>query len=281
MRIAHQGTTGAYSEEALVQHFGDLVARVALPSFEDVFDAVAAGRVDAGVVPIENSLAGSVLETYDLLLEHELQVVGEIDLAVRHCLLAPRGTSLSDVRHCYSHPQALRQCARFLAEHEIEPRAAANTAVAARDLAAAPAPGDAAIASARAGAIHGLEVLAADIQTRHDNTTRFFVVQAGRPKDLPASKASLAFATRNEPGALLACLEAIAAQKLNLTKLESRPTGDALWEYTFYADIEAADRGQLDAERVVELLRALADRVTHARLIGRYPRASAADSVII
>lgn len=274
MRIAFQGVAGAFGEEALAQQFGTGVDRVALASFTAVFEAVATGTVGAGVVPIENSLAGSVLETYDLLLQHDVQVVGEIALPVRHCLLAPPGTNLANVTRCWSHPQALAQCAPFLAEGGIEPIAAANTAIAARDVAAAGTFGTAAIASARAGTIHGLDVVATDIQTRDDNTTRFFVIQRERTFDEPSDKASIAFATRNEPGALLACLEALAALELNLTKLESRPTGQTLWEYAFHADVETATRGALGPELIDAALEALADRTTFVRLLGRYARSN-------
>jgi prephenate dehydratase len=275
MPIAFQGTSGAFGEAALVQHFGEHASRMALASFGDVVEAVATGDADAGVVPIENSLHGSVLETYDALLAcDDVYVVGEVRLAVRHSLLAVPGTRLDEVTHACSHPQALAQCAAFLAEHGIAAVAATNTAVAARDVAELGAgSGRAAIASERAGALHGLDVLAADIQTRSDNTTRFFVLGA-QPLVGPANKASLVFTTRNRPGALLACLEAIADVGLNLTKLESRPAGDAMWEYAFAIDVEMADRGELDGATVDALCASLAARATSLRLLGRYPAAT-------
>jgi prephenate dehydratase len=271
--VAFQGIPGAFSEEALIAHFGDETDRTALRTFEAVFEAVADGSASAGVVPIENSLAGSVLENHDLLLAHAVTVIGEAVVAVRHHLLAPPGVELADVTTARSHPQALAQCAVFLDTHSIEPIAATNTAVAARDVAAAGAGSEAALASARAGELHGLQVLVRDAQTRSDNTTRFFVIARERPPALAANKASLAFVTRNEPGALLGCLEVFAAAYLNLTRLESRPTGDTLWEYTFYADLEAQGRGELDAATVSGVLDALAPRATDIRLLGRYPRA--------
>lgn len=273
MRIAYQGTAGAFGEEALVQHFGEGASRLACASFDAVFAAVAEGGADGGVVPIENSLGGSILETYDLLLGHGLPIVGEVSLAVRHCLLAPPGTALDEVRRCLSHPQALTQCARFLAQRDIEPVAAANTAIAARDLAAGAPPGTAAIASARAARIHGLEVLADDIQTRSDNTTRFVIIARDAAGGDTADKATIAFWTRNEPGALLGCLAVIADRGLNLTRLESRPTGDTLWEYVFSADVEAPDARPLDAATMDGLLTTLAARSERALLLGRYPRA--------
>lgn len=272
MPIAFQGSAGAFGEAALVQHFGEDAPRVALASFGDVVGAVAAGDADAGVVPIENSLHGSVLETYDALLASEgVHVVGEVRLAVRHSLLAFPGTRLDEITHAHSHPQALAQCADFLAEHGIAAVAATNTAVAARDVAElGEGSHRAAIASERAGVLHGLVTLASDIQARSDNTTRFFVLGA-QPVAGSANKASLVFTTRNEPGALLACLEAIAAVGLNLTKLESRPSGDALWEYAFAIDVEMPDHGELDRATVDALIASLAERATSVRLLGRYP----------
>ena len=273
--LAYAGIAGAFAEEALVARFGEPANRVGLDSFDAVFAAVAGGSARAGVVPIENSLAGSVLENYDLLLEHQLHVVGEVSLPVRHCLLGPVGATLQHVAQCRSHPQALAQCARFLTAHGIEPLAASNTAVAARDVAAGGDPQQAAVASARAGRLHGLEVIASNIQTRDDNTTRFFVIEQERPgNDHEADKASIAFTTRNQPGALLACLQTIADAGLNLTKLESRPTGAALWEYTFYADIEADGATLLTAGHVTGVLLQLESRATSVRLLGRYLHAN-------
>ncbi len=275
MPVAFQGTAGAFGEAALVQHFGDHAPRVALASFGAVVAAVAAGDADAGVVPIENSLHGSVLETYDALLANEdVHVVGEVCLAVRHSLLAAAGARLDEITHAHSHPQALAQCATFLTEHGIAGVAATNTAIAAREVAELGAgSAHAAIASERAGALHGLDVLATDIQARSDNTTRFFVL-GSQPVAGPANKASLVFTTRNEPGALLACLEAIADVGLNLTKLESRPAGDTLWEYAFAIDVEMADHGELDGDTVNTLVASLTQRATSVRLLGRYTAAS-------
>jgi prephenate dehydratase len=171
----------------------------------------------------------------------------------------------------YSHPQALAQCAPFLKRHNIEPRAAYNTAGAARDLADTPEPGAAAIASLRAGRIHQLSILATDIQTRSDNTTRFFAIARERPAELVGEKASLVFSTVNQPGALLACLEAFANGSLNLTKLESRPTGHALWEYYFYVDIEAGDE-PLTVAAIDEVVSDLHGRIDIVRVLGIYPR---------
>jgi prephenate dehydratase len=273
--VAYAGIAGAYGEEAAIAQAGASAHLLPCNGFDGVFDALHNGAAEVGVVPIENSLAGSVLENYDLLLESDTQIVGEVTLPIEHSLLAPAGRSLSDITHCYSHPQALAQCAAFLTSHDIEPRAASNTAVAARDVVVGTDPGAAAIASSHAGRIYGLTTLAASIQTRADNTTRFFAVATGRPSDLAAEKASIAFTTANQPGALLACLTRFADRSLNMTKLESRPTGRALWEYYFYADIERGDGKQLDDSMIDELIASLGDRTEFVRVLGRYPRAGA------
>lgn len=243
------------------------------PAFADAFTAVTADVATAGVLPVENSLAGSILETYDLLLAHELAIVGEVLLPVRHCLMARPGTALADVRLAYSHPQALAQSQDYLAAHGIEPRAAFDTAGAARALSEREEPGAAAIASARAAAIYGLAIIAEGIQTRPDNTTRFFVI-AKEPRSGPTpTKASVVFATLNRPGALHACLAVLVAHGLNLTKLESRPTRNALWEYHFYMDIEAP-AGDL-AARLAAAVTDLTPETTFLRVLGAY-RASRA-----
>ncbi|MDB5095918.1 MAG: putative prephenate dehydratase [Cyanobacteria bacterium RYN_339] len=264
--IAFQGEPGAYSEAALQARFGD-AGRLPCASFDQVFAAVAEGRAEAGVVPIENSLAGSILENYDLLLAHDLTIVGEIRLPVRHCLLGKPGMRLADVKRAYSHPQALAQSLPYLKAHGIEPVAANDTAGAARALAERDEPGAAAIASLRAGALYGLDILAEGIQTRQDNTTRFFVIQLDRPADLAREKASLVFAAPNSPGALYDCLGRFARRGLNLTKIESRPTRDTPWEYYFYVDFE----GDLEPTALQALLDELRPSMAFVRLLGVYP----------
>ncbi|HEY9854741.1 MAG TPA: prephenate dehydratase [Stenomitos sp.] len=267
--VAFQGEPGAYSEAALLAHFGPTARPLPCPSFEQVFSRVSTGEADAGILPIENSLAGSILENYDLLLEHDLPIIGEVRLNVRHSLMAAPGTPLAAIRWCYSHPQALAQCAPWLKAHGIEPRVAHDTAGAARLLAERPEPNAGAIASAHAAGLYGLQVLADGIQSRPDNTTRFFVVARTRPDALSSEKASLVFATANRPGALHACLGAFADAGLNLTKLESRPTRATPWEYHFYLDFEG-DAGSPPGQRALEALQAHARFV---RLLGAYPRA--------
>lgn len=273
MKVAFQGEPGAYSEAATLVFFGDGIETVPCPSFEQVFAAVDGGTVDAGVIPIENSLAGSILDNYDLLLEHRLPITGEVGLNVRHCLLGKPGTRLEDVKVAYSHPQALAQSMPFLKAHGIEARAAYDTAGSARELSRRDEPGAAAIASARAGAIYGLTVLAEGIQTRQDNTTRFFVIRRERPADLPAEKATLVFAAPNTPGSLYRVLGSFERRGLDLTRIESRPTRDTPWEYHFYVDVAAAPGQALPAEVMADLVAELGQSLPFLRVLGTYPRA--------
>jgi len=267
--IAFQGEPGAYSQEAIFQFFGQEVETVPCQTFADIFQAVDKGQADHGVLPVENSTAGSINQAYDLLLDHDLKVCGEILLRVRHALLALPGTTLDDVREVHSHPQALEQCQRYLAERGWKAIPAYDTAGAARELAQAPQPGVAVIASRLAAPIYGLEVLAHGIEDWPHNTTRFFVLG---PHDAPPTgqdKTSLVFATRHAPGALYACLGEFAQRGLNLTKLESRPRRNRPWHYVFYLDFE----GHWQDPRCAQALIGLLNRAAFVKVLGSYPAA--------
>ena len=201
--VAFQGEHGAFSEEAVYQHFGKEGVRT-LPcrTFEAIFEAVEEGKADYGVLPVENAVAGSINKAYDLLLEHDLRAQGEIYLHVRHYLLAPPGTRLEDIQRVRSHPQALAQCEDFIAQHGWHPEPWYDTAGSAKDLAAHPEPGLAAIASKLAGEIYGLDVLAENIQDMRWNITRFFVIGHGEVPATERAKTSLVFAVPHRPGAL-------------------------------------------------------------------------------
>lgn len=272
--IVFQGERGAFGEDALHQHFGDAVEATAAPSFADVFEAVRDGAAAHGVVPIENSLHGSVLEVYDLLLAHELQVVAEVEVRVRHCLLALPGARIEQLVAVQSHPQALAQTGAFLREHGLEERASTNTARAARDVAAAGDPAVGAVASERAGALYGLEVLARDIQGSRRNVTRFVVLGRHGTPVRGATKATLVFTTSNEPGALHAALGCLAEHRINLTRLESRPTRDTPWEYHFYVDCGLADGGELTPARLERVTGELRSHAELVRVLGAYPAAT-------
>ena len=267
MRIAFQGTAGAYSEEALLKAFPE-AKPVGFPTFHQVFEAVEAGEAELGVVPVENTTAGSINQTYDLLLESDLHVVGEIVHRVEHCLLAPKGTALKDLHAVKSHPQALAQCDGFLARMRLTPIPVFDTAGAAKELAEHPEPGLAAIASRRAAELYGLEVLAENIEDYPHNYTRFFVIGH---KELPRGqgpyKTSIVFAVRHRPGGLLEALSVFAEAGVNLTKLASKPRSDKPLSYLFYLDLE----GHLEDPRPAQALLLLLRRVAFLKVLGSYP----------
>lgn len=276
-RIAFQGEPGAYSDEALATVFGE-VERIPRRSLGEVFAAVESGEATGGIVPVENSYAGSINETYDLLLTSPLVIVGELTHRVNHCLLALPGETLTTITRALSHPQALAQCAAFLEAHGLQPVPEYDTAGSARRVAEERLPGTAAIASRRAAGLYGLIVLAEAIQTAAQNLTRFLLLAREAPPPSAPAKTSIVFGTANAPGALHRALGVFASRELNLSKLESRPARDLAaapveeavpWEYIFYVDIEA-HAGEPAMAQALADLRAAA---TFVRVLGSYPRA--------
>jgi len=267
MRIAYQGELGAFSEAAARRVHAD-AELVPYRSFEEVFTAVNAGPAAYGVLPIENSIGGSIHRNYDLLVEHQLPIVSEVELPVVHQLLALPGTALSSLRRIYSHPQALAQCERFLRRLTgIEIVATYDTAGSAKLVATDRLTDAAAIASARAGEVFGLVALADGIQDFDDNITRFIVV-GRRPIDaMPADKTTVVFTVPNAPGALFKALSVFALRDLDLNKLESRPIPGRPWEYLFYVDLASAR----DELRCARALAHLAEFAPMLRILGSYP----------
>ena len=240
MKIAYQGEPGAFSEAASRRVDPD-AELVPWRSFEEVFAAVDAGTASYGVVPIENSIGGSIHRNYDLLLEHNLPIVGEVELPVVHHLLALPGATLDGLRRIYSHPQGLAQCERFLRTlTNVEIIATYDTAGSAKMVADSGLKDAGAIASARAGEVFGLTSLAASVQDFDDNITRFQVVGAKPLCNQVADKTSIVFSLPNEPGSLFKALSVFALRGISLTKLESRPIPGRPWEYLFYVDLAAA-----------------------------------------
>ena len=272
MRVAYQGTEGAYGHQAACQHFGVSRRPVSLkpyPTFRTMLEAVLEGQADRGILPIENTTAGSVFEAYDLLLRLNLSIVGEEIVDVRHCLLGVADVPLESIRRIHSHPQALAQCSEFLSRLPgCEEVPAANTALAAQHVSELKDPAQAAIASEEAAAHFGLCVLGRDIADQPVNYTRFVVVAAAPVECDPriAAKVSVVLATRHEHGALVRCLNVLADEGLNLTKLESRPRTGVPWEYVFYLDIE----GHLAEPRMQAALTALAARTMFLKILGCY-----------
>jgi prephenate dehydratase len=279
--VVFQGEPGAFSEEAVLGVFGDRVERTAVPTWRAVFEAVADGSADAGVVAIESSLAGTIRETYDLLEEffdRDVRIVGEVSVAIRLALLALPGETLERIERVYSHAQALAQADEFLRSRDWEILTTYNTAGAARVIAERGERRAAAVAAPRAAELYGLEVLARDIQSGVDNRTRFAVLAregAAVPSMAPpptdaGRRTTLVFAVRNVPGSLHRCLGAFAARGVNLSRLESRPTRRARWEYVFWVDADA-DAADPDCAAAIDALRAETEMV---RILGSYPRAA-------
>jgi prephenate dehydratase len=269
VKVAFQGERGAFSEDAVITFFGDVEL---FPSryIGDVFEAVLRDAVDFGVVPVENSQAGSINDTYDLLLSYPLNIVGEIHLRISHCLMALPGESLDGIKMIYSHPQALAQCEEFLRKLKAEIVPTYDTAGSAKRIKESGLKGCAAVASRRAAQIYGLEILAEKIETNVNNYTRFFVISKKKAEPTLKSKTSLVFGTKNIPGALYACLGAFATRDINLTKLESRPSRDKPWEYIFYVDFE----GHIDDQVCQEALAELKEKTNFIKILGSYPRAA-------
>jgi len=239
------------------------------PTFDEVFDAVHAGDVSLGVVPIENSIGGSIHRNYDLLLERDLSIVGEVQVPVVHQLLALPGVKLEEVRRVLSHPQALAQCARFLRGlNGVEAIATYDTAGSAKMVRDEQRRDQAAIASARAGELFSLKPLRAGIQDFDDNITRFLAISREHTPLAPPDKTSVVFTLRNEPGALFKALSVFALRGIDLSKLESRPVAGRPFEYLFYVDVAAA-REDLACTRA---MLHLAEFAASLRTLGSYPR---------
>jgi len=267
MRIAYQGEPGAFSEAAARQVNAD-AQLVPCRSFEDVFEAVKGGPAGYGVLPIENSIGGSIHRNFDLLLENHLPIVGEVELPVVHHLLALPGCTMERVRRIYSHPQALAQCDRFLRTLTgVEVIATYDTAGSAKLIADEQMADAAAIASSRAAEVFGLSPLRSSIQDYEHNVTRFLVIGNRPLSAAPADKTTIVFSLANEPGALFKALSAFALRGIDLTKLESRPIPGRKWEYLFYADL-AAPRDALPCARA---LAHLAEFAPLLRILGSYP----------
>ena len=267
MKIAYQGEPGAFSEAAARQVSADAVL-FPCRAFEDVFDAVKGGPANYGVLPIENSIGGSIHRNFDLLLENELPIVGEVEQPVVHHLLAFPQTTMEQVKRVYSHPQALAQCDRFLRTLKgVEVIATYDTAGSAKLIADQKLTDAAAIASARAAEVFGLKALKSSIQDYQDNTTRFIVIGRRPLSDTPADKTTIVFTLPNEPGVLFKALSVFALRGIDLTKLESRPIPKRKWEYLFYVDLAAA-RDDLICSRA---LAHLAEFAPSLRILGSYP----------
>jgi prephenate dehydratase len=242
--VAIQGEAGAFSHMAVESLFGPNVELIPSRTFDALFASVVSGEADRGMVPVENTLAGSVQGNLDRILQHEVHVVAETRVRIRLCLVAPPGRGLSEIRTAASHPVALQQCQEFFRLHShMEPAAVYDTAGSIRDLMAGTASYDAAIGSALAARIYGAETVAEEIEDDKENHTRFFAVsvEAGDPPE-SNPKTSLAFVVAHEPGSLHRALGIFAKRGVDLMKLESRPIPGRPWEYRFFADVRGDPR---------------------------------------
>ncbi len=275
--VAFQGELGAFSEMAARTYFHEGVQVVPQPTFSALFEAVEGGGCTHGMVPIENTLMGSIHENYDLLLKHNLQIVGELKLRIVHNLIVNPGVGLEEVRQIFSQPPALAQCSHFIRSLKgAEAVVAYDTAGAVKSLKETGARDAAAIASAQAAVDYGLEILRTEIENNHQNYTRFLVVaREGIEPEAPV-KTSIVFALKNMPGALFKSLSVFALRDINLLKIESRPLDGQPWEYAFYLDFN----GRLDQEpcaRAVEHLREIA---TFVKILGSYKQGESVEGSV-
>jgi chorismate mutase/prephenate dehydratase len=270
VRVAFQGERGAYSESAVYTFFGASVDAKPCRDLADVFESVDEQESQYGVVPVENSLEGSVNQTYDLFLEHDLKVCGEIILRVSHCLIANPNTSLEAVKTVYSHPQALAQCRNFLERLGRELIPTYDTAGSVKMLKEKGLKDAAAVASGRAAELYGMKILAREIEDNPANYTRFFVLSKEDSPVTSRDKTSIIFSAAHTPGSLCRALGEFAKRNINLTKIESRPTKQKPWEYNFYLDFE----GHRGEQRCAEALKALEKYATFVKILGSYRRAA-------
>jgi prephenate dehydratase len=276
MRVAFQGERGAFSEEAAVKLLGGEVRLVPLPTFEAAFGAIAKGTADYILAPIENSLAGPVHRSFDLLVESALTIVGEVIIRVEHNLIGPPGGRLEEVAIVESHPVALAQCEEFFSARPFLKRIATDdTAGSVREIVQAGDRTRAAIASKRAAEIYGGQILREHLEDDPENYTRFLLL-APATEALPekADKLSLVFRLAHLPGALYHALEPFARRNINLMKIESRPVRGLPWQYRFYLDLQATTRDPEVAGALAELEKLAVD----VRILGSYISAKAANS---
>ncbi len=267
--VAFQGESGAYSEEAALRFLGHSIQTKPCESLDNVFNIVEKDEAQFGIIPIENSLEGSISRSYDLLLDSNLRVCGETELRIVHCLIATPGTRLDLIKRVYSHPQALGQCQAFLKHLNCELVPTYDTAGSVKMIKEKGIADGAAIAGARAAEIYGMQIIAKEIEDNPNNFTRFFILAK---QDSPPSgndKTSIVFSVKHRPGALYEFLRTLASKNINLTRIESRPTRQKPWEYNFYLDFE----GHREDEAAREALDNLEKTSLFLKVLGSYPKA--------
>lgn len=270
VRAAFQGAKGAHSEDACFAYFGSDAEAIPYPTFAEVFRAAEADEVTHAVVPVENSIEGSVAQVNDLLLENDLLISGEIILRIRHSLIGNPGATIDDITRVYSHPQALGQCRKFLSQFpDWEVISSYDTAGSVMIIKERNRKNEAAIAGARAAEVYGLEIIKEGIESDHQNFTRFFLLEKHPEAVSDANKTSIAFAAKNTPGALHLCLKEFAERGVNLSKLESRPRRNKPWMYVFFTDID----GSVDDPNTGGAIGGLLKTAAFVKILGTYRRA--------
>jgi chorismate mutase / prephenate dehydratase len=268
VKVAYQGETGAYSEMAVYKFFGSKVEPVPCKDFTEVFESVKTGAVPHGVVPIENSIEGSVNQNYDLFLTYDLKVCGEVAVKLAHVLIGNPQTKFDDVKTIYSHQQALAQCRKYLEKHKWEIIPAYDTAGSVKIIKENKLSDAAAIASEKAADLYCMKILARDIADNPSNYTRFLVLGLEDAAPTGDDKTSIIFSAKHAPGTLYHALGEFASRNINLTRIESRPTKTTAWQYNFYLDFE----GHRTEKRCAEALQALEKYATFMKILGSYPR---------
>ena len=265
-RVVFQGADGAYSQMAMNSFFGNQVTSFHVDTFREAMGAIEEGAADFAVLPIENSTAGVVSEIYDLLSEYENYIVGEQIIKIEHCLLGVPGSRIEDIKTVYSHPQSLMQSSQYLEEHNWQLISMQNNAFAAKKVADEKDGSQAAVASAYAAQVYGLEILKKGINQLEDNSTRFIIVTNQRIFRKDANKISICFEIPHMSGSLYHMLSHFIYNNLNMTKIESRPMPDRNWEYRFFIDFE----GNLADGAVKNALRGLREEARNLRILGNY-----------
>jgi len=265
----YAGVPGSFSHKACVQFFGSELPHQNCLSFREVFETVQTGGASLGIIPVENSLTGSIHENYDLLLEYDLKIVGEITLRIQHNLISHPTTSIDSIKRVYSHPQVFQQCREFLEKHpDWDLVACKDTATGVHRVKENNDPLEAALASKEAAEISRMSILQESIETNPRNFTRFVVISNGQFLDGPKNKSSLIYSVSDTPGSLYETLRIFAARQINLVKLESRPIHSKPWEYLFYADVEV----DIEDEKYRDLLDELRKKTEFLKVLGTYSK---------
>jgi chorismate mutase / prephenate dehydratase len=268
IKVGFQGEIGAYSEEAALEFFGKNIKVIPYETFNDVFKMVEKGKINYGIIPIENSIEGSIGQNYDLLLKSNLKIFGEKVLRIHHCLIVNKGVKLNLIKKVYSHPQALGQCREFLRKLKLEEIPFYDTAGSCQMIKEKKLRDSAAIASERAAKVYNLRILRRGIETNHKNFTRFFIIGEKDRQPTGNDKTSIIFSTKHSPGALYKALGIFALSGINLTKLESRPIIGKPWKYNFYLDFE----GHKKEEKIRKALESMKNLSISLKILGSYPK---------